>query len=234
MFFKVLPCKVLSNSLNFLYETTATMDKNNNCRYSLILLIALIVALNKVQGAAVGLENDLTKSLDTQDDLNTASAANNGNKMNIAAVQGFNNGFHYLDMFVPVQVPLQQQLWQDDNGIIRLRRSSPYQSQDGFGGVLNMSPPPCPNNYMFTCQPNLASVPCANSNNNNGNNLAMLYQQQQTPQYPPLPAVPQRYQQPNVSKLPAQYPPAGAYSNQVPVYVQPVPMSASVQSHGDQ
>ncbi|XP_055848539.1 vitelline membrane protein Vm32E-like [Episyrphus balteatus] len=30
-----------------------------------------------------------------------------------------------------------------------------------YGGGASYSAPPCPKNYLFSCQPNLAPVPCA-------------------------------------------------------------------------
>ncbi|XP_055903218.1 vitelline membrane protein Vm34Ca-like [Eupeodes corollae] len=49
-----------------------------------------------------------------------------------------------------------------------------------YGGGASYSAPPCPKNYLFSCQPNLAPVPCAPGG------YAGAYSQQ-VPQYLPYP-----------------------------------------------
>lgn len=46
----------------------------------------------------------------------------------------------------------------------RFRKSAGYgggASAGGYGGAASIPAPPCPKNYLFSCQPNLAPVPCA-------------------------------------------------------------------------
>nr|XP_017006089.2 vitelline membrane protein Vm26Aa [Drosophila takahashii] len=44
--------------------------------------------------------------------------------------------------------------------LTRLRKSAYGGSSGGYGGS-SLPAPPCPKNYLFSCQPNLAPVPCS-------------------------------------------------------------------------
>ncbi|XP_017842933.2 vitelline membrane protein Vm26Aa [Drosophila busckii] len=44
--------------------------------------------------------------------------------------------------------------------LTRLRKSA-YGASSGGYGAQSVPAPPCPKNYLFSCQPNLAPVPCA-------------------------------------------------------------------------
>ncbi|XP_039501833.2 vitelline membrane protein Vm26Aa [Drosophila santomea] len=44
--------------------------------------------------------------------------------------------------------------------LTRLRKSAYGGSSGGYGGS-SIQAPPCPKNYLFSCQPNLAPVPCS-------------------------------------------------------------------------
>ncbi|KAH8413948.1 hypothetical protein KR009_002033 [Drosophila setifemur] len=44
--------------------------------------------------------------------------------------------------------------------LTRLRKSAYGGSSGGYGGS-SIPAPPCPKNYLFSCQPNLAPVPCS-------------------------------------------------------------------------
>ncbi|EDW88868.1 vitelline membrane protein Vm26Aa [Drosophila yakuba] len=44
--------------------------------------------------------------------------------------------------------------------LTRLRKSAYGASSGGYGGS-SIQAPPCPKNYLFSCQPNLAPVPCS-------------------------------------------------------------------------
>ncbi|KAH8298124.1 hypothetical protein KR018_007103 [Drosophila ironensis] len=44
--------------------------------------------------------------------------------------------------------------------LTRLRKSAYGASAGGYGGS-SIQAPPCPKNYLFSCQPNLAPVPCS-------------------------------------------------------------------------
>ncbi|KAH8318994.1 hypothetical protein KR067_002612 [Drosophila pandora] len=44
--------------------------------------------------------------------------------------------------------------------LTRLRKSAYGGSAGGYGGS-SIQAPPCPKNYLFSCQPNLAPVPCS-------------------------------------------------------------------------
>ncbi|XP_030555694.1 vitelline membrane protein Vm26Aa-like [Drosophila novamexicana] len=44
--------------------------------------------------------------------------------------------------------------------LTRLRKSAYGGSSGGYGGS-SVPAPPCPKNYLFSCQPNLAPVPCS-------------------------------------------------------------------------
>ncbi|XP_030555655.1 vitelline membrane protein Vm26Aa-like [Drosophila novamexicana] len=44
--------------------------------------------------------------------------------------------------------------------LTRLRKAAYGGSSGGYGGS-SVPAPPCPKNYLFSCQPNLAPVPCS-------------------------------------------------------------------------
>ncbi|XP_023175009.2 vitelline membrane protein Vm26Aa [Drosophila hydei] len=44
--------------------------------------------------------------------------------------------------------------------LTRLRKSA-YGGSSGGYGASSVPAPPCPKNYLFSCQPNLAPVPCS-------------------------------------------------------------------------
>ncbi|KAH8415186.1 hypothetical protein KR215_007774, partial [Drosophila sulfurigaster] len=44
--------------------------------------------------------------------------------------------------------------------LTRLRKSA-YGASSGGYGASSVPAPPCPKNYLFSCQPNLAPVPCS-------------------------------------------------------------------------
>ncbi|XP_037928441.1 vitelline membrane protein Vm26Aa [Teleopsis dalmanni] len=54
--------------------------------------------------------------------------------------------------------------------LTRLRKSAGYGgSSGGYGGKGGSIPAPaCPKNYLFSCQPNLAAIPCASSSGSYG------------------------------------------------------------------
>ncbi|XP_065357867.1 vitelline membrane protein Vm26Aa-like [Calliphora vicina] len=43
----------------------------------------------------------------------------------------------------------------------RFRKSAGYGGSGGGYGAASIPAPPCPKNYLFSCQPNLAPVPCS-------------------------------------------------------------------------
>lgn len=48
-----------------------------------------------------------------------------------------------------------------NNEYSRFRKSAGYGGSGGGYGGASIPAPPCPKNYLFSCQPNLAPVPCA-------------------------------------------------------------------------
>ncbi|KAI8115132.1 Vitelline membrane protein Vm26Aa [Lucilia cuprina] len=100
---------------------------------SFVCFIYIIVAISLATASTVGSSSSSSSSLSSSSDTKQ-------------------------DVESDLKPQLTSQLSNDYN---RFRKSAGYGGSAGGYGAASIPAPPCPKNYLFSCQPNLAPVPCA-------------------------------------------------------------------------